>query len=277
MIAILGGLGAACCWTITTLTASRSSRLIGPAQTLAWVMLIGFVVVVPFAIVATSPAGAARPWLLVAGAGNVIGLLLEYQAVRIGKVGVVAPIASTEGAVTAVIAAAAGEPTSAGTALCLAVIATGVVLAAMEGDDGGRPVRTGPSVALSVGAAVAFGIGLYAAGRVSGDVDLAWLVLPARLLGVLVLTAPLAVARRIRITRPTAPLVAAAGLAEVAGYWSFAVGARHSIGVASVLGSQFAAFSAIAAHFLFGERLRRIQVAGVAAIVAGVSALAIVA
>jgi drug/metabolite transporter (DMT)-like permease len=277
VVAIVAGLAAAVCWTVTTLAASRSSRLVGPLRSLAWVMLIGFVVVLPFAIASTAPTGSARWWLLGAGAGNVMGLLLEYQAVRIGNVGVVAPIASTEGAVTALIAVAAGEPMSTATGACLAVIATGVVLAALEdAGSAGHPVRTGPSVALALGAALAFGLGLYAAGHVSGSVSLAWLVLPARLVGVTVLAAPLALARRVRITREAIPFVTAAGLAEVAGYCAFAIGARHSIGVTSVLGSQFAAFSAIAAHFVFGERLRGIQVVGVVAIVAGVSALAIV-
>jgi multidrug transporter EmrE-like cation transporter len=43
-----------------------------------------------------------------------------------------------------------------------------------------------------------------------------------------------------------------------------------------VLSSQFAAIAAVAAFFLFGERLQRIQVAGVVTIAAGVTALAIV-
>jgi drug/metabolite transporter (DMT)-like permease len=40
-----------------------------------------------------------------------------------------------------------------------------------------------------------------------------------------------------------------------------------------VLSSQFAALSGIAAYFLFGERLTRLQLAGVCTIVAGVAAL----
>ncbi len=52
MIAILGGLGAAVSWAITTLTASRASREIGSSSTLAWVMLTGLLVVGPVALVA---------------------------------------------------------------------------------------------------------------------------------------------------------------------------------------------------------------------------------
>jgi drug/metabolite transporter (DMT)-like permease len=40
------------------------------------------------------------------------------------------------------------------------------------------------------------------------------------------------------------------------------------------LGSLFAAIAAVAAYFLFGERLGRLQVAGVALIVGGVTILA---
>ncbi len=41
MIAILGGLGAALMWAASTLCSSRSSRMIGAASVLAWVMLAG--------------------------------------------------------------------------------------------------------------------------------------------------------------------------------------------------------------------------------------------
>jgi multidrug transporter EmrE-like cation transporter len=40
------------------------------------------------------------------------------------------------------------------------------------------------------------------------------------------------------------------------------------------LGSQFAAFAAVGAFLLFAERLRRVQVTGVAMIVSGVTILA---
>ena len=57
MWAILGGLGAAVCWSVTTLTAARASRLIGSPATLAWVMLTGFVVVAPIAFAQGKPVG----------------------------------------------------------------------------------------------------------------------------------------------------------------------------------------------------------------------------
>ena len=276
MTAILGGVGAAFCWAGATLCSSRSSRAIGAPSVLAWVMLVGFVAVLPFAVAAGSPPqGTALGWFVILGLANVVGLLLEYTGLRRGKVGVVVAITSTEGAVAAILAALFGEAVPAATAVLLMVIATGVVLAALEP---GAPVpdrATKRAVPLAIGAAVSFGIGLYAAGRVSGEFPLAWVVIPARVLGVAFLVVPLAATRRLRITRSTVPLVVAAGLLEVVGFVSFVLGARHGIAITSVLGSQFAALSAFGAFVLFGERLHRIQIAGIAAILVGVSSLAL--
>jgi drug/metabolite transporter (DMT)-like permease len=276
VIAILGGLGAAACWTVTTLCASRASRQIGAGPTLAWVMLVGLAVVLPFLVAAGSPpTDSASGWLLLAGLGNVLGLMLEYRAVRAAKIGVVAAIVSTEGAMTALISRVAGERLPATTAAVLALIAVGVVLACLEKREeaGGR--RVAPAVVLAAGAAVSFGISLYSIAHVSGDVAVPWLALPARAVGVAVIALPLAVRGRIRSPGSSAPLVIAAGVAEVAGIAVFAWGAREAIGVASVLAAQFAAFSAVGAYFLFKERLRRIQILGLAAILVGVGILAL--
>jgi drug/metabolite transporter (DMT)-like permease len=238
-------------------------------------MLVGFVLVAPFAIASGAPSGASLGWLVVVGAANVIGLLLEYQGLRHGKVGVVVAITSTEGAFAAVLAALAGEPIQRATGVALAVIAVGVALAALEADEDAPQRRTGPAVPYAIGAAVTFGIGLYAAGRISGDLPLAWVVIPARVLGVAFLVVPLAATRRLPLTRHVAPLVVTSGVMEVAGFVAFVLGARASIAIASVLGSQFAALSAVGAFLVFGERLRRIQVAGIVAILVGVAALAV--
>jgi drug/metabolite transporter (DMT)-like permease len=276
MTAILGGFGAATCWTIAMLCSSRASRELGAMPTLAWVMGLGFLIVLPLVIaVGSLPTGTESAWLFVAGAGNIIGLVCEYTAVRSGKVGVVAAIASTEGGVAAVLSAIAGEPISATVAAVLALIATGILLASLEQSKAEVADRWATkAVILAFAAALSFGISLYTVGHVSGDVEFAWLVLPARLVGVAVITLPLAVRGGLRIPKRTTPFVLAAGVAEVVGVASFAWGARDSISITSVLGSQFAAMSALGAFFFFGERLRRIQIVGVAAIIVGVGSLA---
>jgi drug/metabolite transporter (DMT)-like permease len=126
---------------------------------------------------------------------------------------------------------------------------------------------------LALAAAGAFGVGLYATGRAGADLPVAWVVLPARAIGVLVVTIPLALTSRLELTRRALPLVVASGLAEVLGFASFAVGARHGIAVSAVLASQFAVIAAVGAYLLFGERLGRVQLIGVVLTVVGVALL----
>ena len=274
MVAVLAGLGAAACWATATMCSSRSTKLIGAPSVLAWVMLVGFVVTAPVIVAKGVPHALDAhelPWLVLSGAGNVGGLLFAYKALRVGKVSLVAPITSTEGAIAAVIAVVAGETLGAGAGLMLIVIATGVVLASI-GPGGGSGDRLRATLFAS-SAALCFGVSLYATARVSADLPLVWAVFPARLLGIVAVTLPLALARRLRLTRQAVPLVVASGLCEVLGFASYALGSRHGIAVAAVLASQFAALSAVAAYFLFRERLTRLQLGGIVSIALGVAVL----
>ena len=280
MIAIFGGLGAATVFATATLCSSRSTRLIGAGPVLAWVMMLGFLIVLPWAAVEGVPEGldvGSVGWLAIAGIGNVVGLLLAYSGLRRGKVGIVAPIVSTEGAIAAVISVVAGEQIKQGVGVTLGVIAAGILLAAATREaEQMRAQAADWVVALfAVGAAVSFGFSLYAPARVSAELPIVWALLPARVVGVLVVALPLALTARLTLTRRALPLVVASGLAEVLGFALFAVGSRHGIAVSAVLASQFGAIAGIAAFFLFRERLARLQLVGVVMIVAGVSVLSV--
>jgi drug/metabolite transporter (DMT)-like permease len=275
--AILGGLGAALAWAATTLAAARATKLVDAWSLLATVMTVGLVLSAPVAAVAGVPDGldaSSAGWLVVSGAANVAGLLLTYGALSLGKVGVVAPITSTEGGVAAVIAVLAGEQLSGGTAATLVAIAAGVALAAhTSAVDGRRPRSELRAVLLAGAAALAFGVGLYATGRVGQTLGVAWAALPPRIVGVAVIALPLLLARRWRMARPALPYAVAGGVCEVLGFTSYAFGARHGLAVAAVLASQFAGIAAVLSFLVFRERLTRIQVTGVVAIVIGVSTL----
>ena len=277
MISIVFGLGTAICFAASSLVASRAVKQIDSWSVVAWTMLVGLVITLPFVIasgIPTAASGANIGWLLATGVGNVSGLVLAAFAYRVGKVGVITPILATEGALAAVIASILGESIAPLVAFLLLLIVGGVVLAAIAPDpaplDHERPVV---AVLLATGGAVVFGISLYAAGRLSGDLPISWVLLPARLVGVLALTIPLALTRRLNLTRRTAPLVAGMGGLEVVGFTSFAIGAQYQVAITSVLASQFAPIAAIMAFLLFKERLGRLQITGVAIIVVGVAAL----
>jgi drug/metabolite transporter (DMT)-like permease len=279
MIAILGGLGAAVLWATSNLTVSRASRLIGSASTVAWMMLVGTFIALPLAAV-SGPVPAITPsltlWTACSGLGGVIGLLLVYQGLRIGKIGVVTALTSTEGAIAAVIAVFAGERLTLVAALMLGVIAVGVVTVALTASASVEPgVAADEKRAALCGAlaACAFGISIYGTGQVGLVMPPLMAVLPVRIAGVVLVLVPLALTGRLRLTRPAVPMVVIIGAAEVFGNASYVVGARDSIAVSAVLGSQFAAVAAVAAFFLFRERLSMGQRSGIVAIAVGVALL----
>lgn len=303
MLAILGGLGAAICWATSSMAAARSARLIGSWATVGWVMLIGVLIAVPATVVGGAGANLtpdALALLGISGAGNVVGLLLAYTAFKAGKVAVIAPIISTEGAMGAVISIALGEQVAIAAAIVLTAIAIGVILASSGRDEpavaepgglaanpaapGLTPVTDATAIGpghpgrratiIAVAAALAFGINLYASARIGATLPLVWSILPARLGGFLFVALPLLLTGRLRLTRQALPLVALVAVTEIVGTAVFAFGARDGIAVAAVTSSQFGAIAAVVSVLAFGERLRRIQVVGIVAIAVGVALLA---
>lgn len=279
MIAVLGGLGASICFAISALCSASASRRIGATSTLSWVMTIGLVFVVPGVLIAGT--GQLTPGrialLVVAGLANIVGLLAEYVAFRRGgKVGVITPIVSSEGAVATVIAVIAGLELSLRVAVLLLVVTLGVILASAHPDppDGSSRATEVRSALLALPAAVLFGINLYVTARVGREVPVVWVLLPARLLGTVLLTAPLAVRHQLRPPGSAWPLVLGAALAEVIGIASYTLGARHQIAIAAVIASQFAALAAVGAYFVFDERLTKLQLAGLVVVLIGVGLLA---
>jgi len=291
MIAILGGLGAAILWASANLASSRSSRMIGATSTVAWMMLIGLVVTTPLAA-ASGPVPEITPrlavWLGASGVGSVIGLLLVYRGLRLGKIGVVLAIASTEGAIAAVISVIAGESLTLVTALVLGLIAIGVATVAMAG---GAAVQTAEEAAapkparfgseqkaalFGAGAAIAFGFSIYGTAQAGISLPVFMAVLPARVAGVAFVFIPMLLARRLQFSWKAVPFLVVIALGEVFGNVSYVFGARESIAIASVLASQFAAVAAIAAFFLFHERLTRGQRSGFVAIAAGLAVLTLI-
>ncbi len=291
MIPILFGLATAVLWAATLLGSARSSRLIGSWSTLAWVMLVGLFVSVPLVLFTAGPVAFSQEdvlHLVVAGIANSAGLLLVYTALRRGKVGVVGPIVSTEGAIGATLAIIlGGDPVTVISVVLLAVITIGVVMSATEptpppaaraavADPGPRVAipNAAATAAIALGGAILFGVNLYATGRIATELPIAWAILPARVAGVIGVTLPLILMRRLRLARPAVPLVICVGLAEMAGVATYSLGARESAAITSVIASQFAGIAAIVAFLLFGERLGRLQVAGVIVIAIGVASLA---
>lgn len=275
MIAVIAGLLTAVLWAIGPLTSSRATRCIGSASTLALVSLIGLLATLPLLLADRLPTAADAPdlvWVGLAGLGYGAGLGLLYAAYARGRVSIISPIAASEGVVAAMIAIATGESATVLLLLAFALTATGIVLATLEPGASRADLRFGGGayVVLALAAALAFGMGLYAAGRASEGVPLGWVVLSGRLVGVLFVTVPLVLLRRLRFERWALPFVVAAAIAEVLGILAFAWGSRESIAVTAVISSQFAVIVAVVSHRL-GETLASRQWLGIAIAMLGIT------
>lgn len=277
MTGVLGGLVAALMWGTSTAIASRSTRMIGSQQVLAYVVLTGLVIMVVAApVVEGVPhvTGRGAAWALAAGAASVIGLGCVYAALRIGKVGVVAPIASCEGALAAVFSVIfLGEQLSLGVALALAVVASGVVLVTFHAHLSDVHLR--PAL-LAGTSAVVFGFGLVASSQAGGAIGPYWTILVSRVVGVVFVVVPMVLSGQLRPPgRRALPLVVYSGLAEVIGFVGYITGSQHGVAVPAVLASQFAAVAAFVSFLFFGERLTRMQVCGAVLIGTGVATVAL--
>jgi drug/metabolite transporter (DMT)-like permease len=276
VIALVGGLTAAVMWGGATVAASRSTRMIGSQQALAYVMLFGLATTVVLAGASGPPqdaTGKAVAWAVVAGAASAFGLSMMYRALRLGKVGIVAPIASTEGALAAVFSVAfLGERLTVGVVACLAVIAAGVVVVTLHA--GVADLHLRPAL-YAITAACSFGVGLVSSAEAGHALGPFWTILVARILGALVIALPLLVRGALPLPGRAWWLVLVSATGELVGFSGFIYGSRHGAAIPAVLGSQFAVVAAVASFVLFGERLRPRQVAAAAVIVAGVTALAV--
>ena len=263
-------------------------------------MAVGVLVAVPLAL-ASGPIPAITPnlilWMAASGFGGVAGIMFIYRGLSFGKVGVVAALASAEGAIAAVISVIAGETLTIPVAAMLCVIAGGVALVAFlsgapdpgagRSDEAGaeredttsRKARVGSerkAVLFGVAAAIGFGISIYGTAKLGASMSPVAAVVPVRVMGLVIVFIPLLLSGRLRITRRAFPMVVLIGTAEVIGNAAYAFGAQDSIAIAAVLASQFAAVAAIAAFLIFKERLSRYQRLGVVVIFVGVALLTLV-
>ena len=280
VIAILGGLGAACCWATTGFCAQIAARKVGELNAFAWASMIGLLLVVAPLVVAlaghTVSAGTLGA-LALAGALNVAGLVAQFFALHTGKVSVVVPITSAEGAVAAIAAAALGKPLPALAWASLVVVTLGVAVAARSNP--GRietPQNRGGSrpVLLAMLSALCFGLGLCIQGKAGQTGAIAIAIAAPTVMGALLVALPLSANRRVRSPRNALPSLVAVAVVELLGFACYIYGARDSIPIAAVLSAQYATIAVLVSVVFLRERLARGQVIGYVAIAIGVAVLA---
>lgn len=274
MISVVGGLLAALLWGASGAAAAHSSRVIGAASALAWVYVVGLVVSLPAALLSGRPdfdgRGAAATAL--AAPLAVSSLYVMYAALRRGPVALVMPIVASQGGVAALLAVATGEALETPAAIGLGVVMGGMY-AAMRPP---RGLASGsyPKVAVALAALCALlsGLALVATARAAAAVGPLWILAALRLAGVLAVTLPVAAKSSLGRPGKATAAILFSGVSDTVAFASYAIAAGGgSVAVAAVLASQFAAVSALIGVVRMGERLTRLQTAGIVAILAGVA------
>jgi drug/metabolite transporter (DMT)-like permease len=273
MTGVLGGLAAAVLWGVSSAVAARSSRLIGAEAALGWVYLVGLAVAVPAAFATGLPDldGEGLRWLAVTAPAAISSLYLMYAAVKRGPVALVMPIAASQGGVAALIAVGLGEDLEPLAAAGLGVIMAGM-LAAMRRPGNLDVSHSTAAVVLAALCAAISGFALYGSARTGDSLGALWTLAALRVAGVAGLTLPVALAGSLRRPGRATRLVLFCGLADTAAFASYvAAASAGSVAVPAVLSSQFAAVAALIGVAAMGERLTRVQVAGIVSILAGVA------
>ena len=244
------------------------SRRVSAARLAAWAQLAGLVLAVPAALLvgAERMTGADAAWSAGSGAAVGIGLLLFYTSMTRGLISLVAPITAVTGAIVPVVyALASGERpgTAAITGIVLAVAAIALVSLG-SGERSVVPGRLG-ALPLACGAGIFFGLFYVCLARVHEDAGL-WPIVLSRVTSATVLVAlALALTGGLALGRSYVPPVVVIGALEVgAGVTVLLALQRGPVSVASVLASLYPVTTTLLAALVLRERLRGLQLVGVA-------------
>lgn len=280
MIAVVLGLAASLSWGLADFVGGLKSRTLHVVVVLAVSQSVALALLAAAAVVAgDGPPEAGH--LAVAGLSGVAGLLglaAFYRALAVGSMAVVAPIGGLAPVLPVAVGLATGDRPGAVAITGIALALAGVVLASREAEPEeaampNRAVAAGSGLALI--AAVGFGsfmLGLDSA----AEGGVVWALLVARVASVVLIAAALVVVRPdIGAARGHLGAIAAVGVLDMGANALFTIAATEGlVSIASVLSSLYPVVTVLLAVALLGERPRRLQLAGVALVLAGVAAIA---
>ena len=208
------------------------------------------------------PPRSSLYWGALAGITGAFGIAALYKALAIGRMGVVAPVASVVTAILPVLVGIRAEGMPAAVQLTgfgLALVSIWLV-ARPEGE-----IDSHRGLGLALLAGVMFGLFLVA-GRQAGYGGVFWPLVAARSASTLLMLLIVAVAGSDgRPLRPALVPILLSGLLDSGANALFIAATRHGrLDVAAVLSSLYPASTVILARLLLKERISRVQGLGVA-------------
>jgi len=224
---------------------------------------VGLCTLILLALIWSEPFPAALDlmWGGVAGVAGAVGLAAFYQALSVGRMGIVAPIAAMLSAAIPVLFGAVIEGLPGPLQLVgfvLAFIAVGLIsgLGVVKGQPKG--------LGLALLAGVGFGSFFVLISRVSHG-SIFWPLAAARFSSLVFLVAVVLIRRQSMLPGKSVwPVVFLAGALDVAGNVFFVLATRTGrLDVAAILSSLYPAVTVLLATFILKERVTRLQTIGI--------------
>lgn len=276
MLGIVLALGSSLAWGVSDFLGGLQSRRISALSVLLVSQPVGLVLSVAVATIVGGDALSTREAVIAtaAGIGAVAALGAFYRAMALGSISVVATIGALGIAVPVVAGIAGGDSPGPFQAAGAVVAFAGAVLVAREPDPEWRRA-TAASVGLAALAGLGFGLFFWAL-DLSSPPNPAWTIVCARVGGVAVLVAAgLVVKPEFPPPRSMVPILVVIGTCDVAANTLFALATNHGLlSLVAIAGSLYSAVTVLLARFVLGERLARVQQAGVVIALSGVALLA---
>ena len=244
------------------------SRTVSAVRIAALAQLAGLALAVPIALVvdAERVTGADATWSVASGVAVALGLVLFYTAMTRGLISLVAPVAAVTGALIPVAYALAsgerpGTVALAGIGLAVAAIALVSIV-----PDERRSVSAGlGALPLALGAGLLFGLFYVCFAHVDEDAGLWPVVISRTGSAILLVGLALGVTGGLAVGRGVAPWIGTIGMLEVGAAATLLLALqRGPVSVASVLASLYPVTTTFLAALVLGERLRGLQLVGVA-------------
>jgi drug/metabolite transporter (DMT)-like permease len=212
-----------------------------------------------------------------AGGIGVVGILLLYQGLATGAMGVVAPVTAVGAAVVPLVVGLATGERPAVLALVGAVVALGAVSLVAGGheEESSGPATGKSPLLLALGAGAAFGFVFVILGA-TDEASGFWPLLGGRLVSVSLVCVWLARSRTPLLPRAgTRLIVVGAGLLDVTANGLYLLAVREGLlSLVAVLSSLYPAATVVLARVVLHERLKPAQLAGLGLGLAGVTLIA---
>ncbi|HEY9388242.1 MAG TPA: EamA family transporter [Mycobacteriales bacterium] len=273
-MAVLLALLAAVSYGSSDFVAGLMTRRSGPLAVLVTGEVAGVVLLAAaLPMLGGSPGVRPLAWGVLAGLGTTVGTMALYRGLGVGRMNVVAPLSGVGAAVLPVLAGVAlGERLGAlpTVGVLVAVVAIVTVCSGARGRTGDQPTRLGVPEGLLAG--VGFAVLFVALQRAGTDAGL-WPLLAAQVFSLGVLAAfGWVTGRRLRPAGGQLTGAVAAGLLGVGAVLLFVLATGHGLlSVVAVVTSLYPAVTVALAVTVLGERVARIQLAGLVAAAAAVA------